>query len=85
MFSFTLAMAMGRLDVDQMMEEMTLPQYMGWVAYAATGEMLMPQAYLGSMIGAMLGNKETPWELLGRPKKQQTPEQMWAVVTGSIR
>ena len=85
MFAHTLARDMGRVDVDGMMDDMTLPQFMRWVAYYQTGEPLVPWAFLAAAVANMLGSKPpmSAGDYLGR-KKQQTPEEMKAVVMQSV-
>ena len=85
MFAHTLARDMGRVDVDGMMDDMTLPQFMRWVAYYQTGEPLVPWAFLAAAIANMFSSKKpvSAGDFLGR-KKQQTAEEQKAIVMQSI-
>lgn len=85
MFAHTLARDMGRVDVDAMMEEMTLPQFARWMVYYGKGEQLLPWAFLAAAVGNMLGSKKQlrPSDFL--PKKRQSPESQKAVFTAFIQ
>lgn len=85
MFAHTLARDTGRVDVEAMMKEIDLPQFMRWFAYYATGEPLVPWAYLAACVANMLGSKKpvSVGDMLGR-KKEQTVDEMKAAVMQSV-
>ena len=77
MFAHTLARDMGRVDVDVMMDEISLPDFLRWMAYYETGEPLMPEAFTLAGIGNMMGSKKplTAGDMLGRKRQQSAASQ----------
>ena len=99
MMAYRLALAMGRIDVDKMLSEMTAADFQGWIGYYAIEpwgggpERLRAgmQAWL-THTGSPLFEKKLdlekfmiPESLTPTPPRVQSTEQAWAMLTSVLK